>query len=725
MNTLPENELFSAYLDGELTAAEQAQMDRLLAANPAARQLLDELHTLSTALQSLPQQKVGEDLGPRVLRIAERRMLTEEPPGDVKRAQFAAVPLARSIFRRFLQPRAVVWLSITAVVAAMIMLNEQRHPAPVGKADREVALAPATPKRALPPSSISAAPDALAKTTESKPAELKRENGGGWKEDKAREYLKYDERPAAAAPSVAPPAEQAAGKPAGPPPDRYWAMEKKPASGLGEAATPRPSTPAPAAETATLDAPAMPSDNSTMPSGNGTMPSGNVEKRPTFTGKTGVGALSIGGEGERAEPKLAAERGLAPAKNAPPAGKDGGRPGFYGDGIAQTEHGTVAEQTDAGKQGRHGGQIVPAVGDGVLVVRCDVSPEALNKKAFDKLLDANGIAWREEEAEEEAEKVRGTRALAEKAAGDKKSAKANLREKQQSVTGRKMRQGGGTGPLDVVYVEATPAQIEATLAGLAAQPNVFLSVSVQPAPGEASQKSLSQYNRHGEEQSKAKGGHDDSYRAKAATRLPEKAAQSGLAANDELQTLDDGRPAVDKFSYAQRIRTPGATLDKSGPGAQTLNGANTYSGSTAVNGGALKLGKKPEAKKDLGGGQTTEGVAGGLARTQPKSQPMPGGGNKAGADQSVGHRDAPAKQPAVEERGQEAKSADEQRLSQQFQARRAGDLAQTQRVLFVLRVVDGTGPAAAAARIRAAEVDASRQAAEPAAEPAQQQKAGH
>jgi len=721
MNTLPENELFSAYLDGELTAAEQAQMDRLLAANPAARQLLDELRTLSTTLQSLPQQKVGEDLGPRVVRIAERRMLTEEPPGDVERAQFAAVPLARSIFRRILQPRAVVWLSITAVVAAMIMLNERQRPAPAGKADREVALAPATPKRALPPSSMSAAPDALAKTTDSKPAELKRDKDGGWKADKTKEYLASEERPAAA--PGAPPAEHAPEKPAGPPPDRDLAMARKPASVPGEPAMPRPSAPAPAAETATLDAPATPSDNSTMPSG-------NAGKRPAFAGKGGSGALGIGGEGEWAAPKLAAKKGPTPAKNAPPATKAGGRPGFFEDDITQTERETVAEQTDGGKQGRRGRQIVPAVGDGVLVVRCDVSPEALNKKAFDKLLDANGIAWREDEAYEEAERGHGTHVLAEKAAGDKKSGELNLKEKQQSQEGRKMRQGGGTGPLDVVYVEATPAQIEATLAGLAAQPNVFLSVSVQPAPGEALQKSLSQYNRRGEEQSKAEGGHDDRYRAKDAPRLPGKTAQSGLAANDALQIRDEERPDDDKFSYAQRIRTPGATPDKSGPGDQTLSGANTYNGSTAINGGAgpLKLEKKPEAKKDLGGVQTTEGVAGGLARAQLKSQPMPRGGNKADADQQAGRRDVPAKQPAVEERGQESKSADEQQSqsSQPFEARQADGLARTQRVLFVLRVVDGgSPPAAAAVRTKAAEADAARQAAEPAAEPVQQQKFGH
>ena len=56
MNDLPQNELFSAYLDGELTAAEQAEVERVLAASPDARQLLEELRALSATLQALPQQ---------------------------------------------------------------------------------------------------------------------------------------------------------------------------------------------------------------------------------------------------------------------------------------------------------------------------------------------------------------------------------------------------------------------------------------------------------------------------------------------------------------------------------------------------------------------------------------------------------------------------------------------------------------------------------------------
>ena len=77
MNHVPDHELLSAYLDGELTAAEQAEVERLLAADPAVRQLLDEMRALGATLQAC-RRDVGEDLGPQVLRIAQRRMLTGE-----------------------------------------------------------------------------------------------------------------------------------------------------------------------------------------------------------------------------------------------------------------------------------------------------------------------------------------------------------------------------------------------------------------------------------------------------------------------------------------------------------------------------------------------------------------------------------------------------------------------------------------------------------------------
>ena len=43
MNDVPDTELLSAYLDGELTADEQVRVEQILAASAEARQLLEEL----------------------------------------------------------------------------------------------------------------------------------------------------------------------------------------------------------------------------------------------------------------------------------------------------------------------------------------------------------------------------------------------------------------------------------------------------------------------------------------------------------------------------------------------------------------------------------------------------------------------------------------------------------------------------------------------------------
>src|SRR6516162_1162616 len=80
MSDVSESELISAYLDGELTAEEQARAEQILAGSAEARQLLEELRAMSGTLQSLPQLKLDEDLGPRVLQVAERRMLSPQEP---------------------------------------------------------------------------------------------------------------------------------------------------------------------------------------------------------------------------------------------------------------------------------------------------------------------------------------------------------------------------------------------------------------------------------------------------------------------------------------------------------------------------------------------------------------------------------------------------------------------------------------------------------------------
>jgi anti-sigma factor RsiW len=146
MINVPENELFSAYLDGELTAAEQAEMERLLATSPAARQLLEELRTLSSTLQSLPAHKLNEDISQQVLRVAEQRTLSGQTESDSFSPEL--VPSSgrwRALAGRLSRPRIWIWPAVAASVALMlaVLFPEQGARVVHLPADRHVALAPA------------------------------------------------------------------------------------------------------------------------------------------------------------------------------------------------------------------------------------------------------------------------------------------------------------------------------------------------------------------------------------------------------------------------------------------------------------------------------------------------------------------------------------------------------------------------------------------------------
>jgi hypothetical protein len=144
MNDVPDTELFSAYLDGELTADEQVRVEQFLAASLEARQLLEELRALGGTLQGLPQEKLGEDLSARVLKVAERRMLLpdrvpDKPPqetGDKPSAGRAAetlnptdadsigwlgIPWREISWRGMFSKRALIWSGV--VVATAIIIN--------------------------------------------------------------------------------------------------------------------------------------------------------------------------------------------------------------------------------------------------------------------------------------------------------------------------------------------------------------------------------------------------------------------------------------------------------------------------------------------------------------------------------------------------------------------------------------------------------------------------
>lgn len=74
MKPVPENELFSAYLDGELMPDEQARIESLVDTNAEAAALVQSLRAVSESIQALPLVPMPIDLTATILANAARRM---------------------------------------------------------------------------------------------------------------------------------------------------------------------------------------------------------------------------------------------------------------------------------------------------------------------------------------------------------------------------------------------------------------------------------------------------------------------------------------------------------------------------------------------------------------------------------------------------------------------------------------------------------------------------
>jgi hypothetical protein len=71
-------EILSAYVDGELTDQERAEVEHWLESSPGARERLDDFRGLSRLFASLPRTEVPQEFPTKVLQLAERRMLLPE-----------------------------------------------------------------------------------------------------------------------------------------------------------------------------------------------------------------------------------------------------------------------------------------------------------------------------------------------------------------------------------------------------------------------------------------------------------------------------------------------------------------------------------------------------------------------------------------------------------------------------------------------------------------------
>lgn len=131
MNTQQADELLSAYLDGELSAEEQSQIERWLAEDPARRKKLAQLQVLRGALQALPREELPAEFPSRVLKIIERNSLLSESAattGDAIRSENGSKLAASHRWLRYgvrvLAPLATAALGLMFIFASNFFVEQ-------------------------------------------------------------------------------------------------------------------------------------------------------------------------------------------------------------------------------------------------------------------------------------------------------------------------------------------------------------------------------------------------------------------------------------------------------------------------------------------------------------------------------------------------------------------------------------------------------------------------
>lgn len=111
------DDVLSAFLDGEASPQERAEVERRLETSPAARQELSELRAVSELVQDLPRQTLPGEFAAQVMQAAERRMLLPE------RQPAVATPVSS---RRRLYGIAAAIAATAAGLMLAMQYNDQR-----------------------------------------------------------------------------------------------------------------------------------------------------------------------------------------------------------------------------------------------------------------------------------------------------------------------------------------------------------------------------------------------------------------------------------------------------------------------------------------------------------------------------------------------------------------------------------------------------------------------
>lgn len=112
------DELISAYLDGELTPEEKAHVEEQLIDCAEHRRIFNELRALRESLHELPQQQLDDEFAARVLRRAEQEKAVQ--PAEPTAA--ASGDAATRPVRRESASRGLLWAAAAIVAAALLVV---------------------------------------------------------------------------------------------------------------------------------------------------------------------------------------------------------------------------------------------------------------------------------------------------------------------------------------------------------------------------------------------------------------------------------------------------------------------------------------------------------------------------------------------------------------------------------------------------------------------------
>ena len=504
MNSIPDDELLSAYLDGELSDEERARAEQMLAEQPESRQLLDDLRAIKSSFEGLPRHRLEADFSARVLRAAERELLAGDADGEVpappaaSRSSSEAVvaALTEGLIRPAERPasgfdspgfnwarwrRPMVWAGAALAAGLLLMVVDRGRQQPVA-VKGPIAQAPAdlefrAPEEAAP----SAARD---------------------RESRLGEPAQADGLP----PLQAPEAERSLAE-GGVEGALGGRMQPRSAPGAKGAAKPEtPPAPAPAT---------------------GFGVAGDAPAKPNAARQAGANAAD-----DRSNANLGL-RGMA--------GGQGANTYFY----FRSESQAASEPLDPN----------------ALIIMCDVAENVAARPEFSELFLSNGIAWEAEQLDEGDQKTPADESAAlaksEKAGAapnraetmrrfsDKRVEAPQAEQEQKlhdqiAIRNQAVEDALNSSASDYVLLEATDEQLNGLLAEFDRHPELFLAVNVEPSPEVPSQQAYAAYNRGNVAADKATAAEDKADNAKAAENKPKAAKAKAPASTPESKTLAAG-----------------------------------------------------------------------------------------------------------------------------------------------------------------------------------------